>query len=1014
MAYVYNIKVTGANLATGGSLYPSANNVPVAVGQKDVSSTTLTLIGRNYSDTTTPPTVDGNSVIYGFGHYVNQNFVDLLNHGAKTHNEWTAVTANLNPGQLISVTTDARYTPARTGRLFLAGSNSNTYANLFANPQTGNSDVGQNFSHANGGLIEVYTEMNPPANMAGFAVGGAKSDISYNKATGFFVANVGHAGGNVPDIKTNILEISNTGVTLGSGATSSNLKLSNGSASISGNLSVGANVTLTTVKSNSAAGNAISVLSNTITITDAAGITTTASNLTITAYGNIAVPNTFLTSSQNLSVSAPYLDGTVAVMTTGTPANIDQPYIKSVGNLTSLAIGRIPGQIAGMKSTVYINQDTNATGEIIARGKPVYHGNGATDVTLSKTSTVDLRLRDDNGTLLTDPVGGNYIYGLIIADGGQLSNIPATAISGGGAVSNANYASYAGNITIADQPNITALGTLSKLSVNSVNDITLTGNVAITGNMTVSEKLISDVLVANTFAPDTVNAAIGIQTPKLTSGSNVTTGYLIGRWVTTDGSLINMAVNDSPLIVKSITTGNGGNTGNFYAAGAGGGWTFDNRLTLLKGLTFDDGTGNSSTLISTGDYVNLFRNTLVAVNFGTNTTSLYMGGNTAGDFVATRRDLTVGGNLTVYDSDIIIDSATANLANSTTTTLNFAGAATAINMGATTGTTTIKHNAFIAGDISANANIVTQQAVFTLDGPTTTTMNIGGNATTVSIGNTAGTTTVNNDLAVNGGDITTTATTFKVANATATTLHLGGAATAVNVGSTTGTLTVNNPTVVGTQTTQNLWNTVATTVNFAGAATTINLGKSDSTLNLRSNIIVGTSSQTTVDLWNSNATTINFGGAADDIVIGNISNVAGSTTINHGLTVTGESQFNNRASFLHLNNSVTTVNSATGTVAHNTLGSTIFYHNTPLGNFVPNFTNVSTAGDLVTEVKLIVPQGGTARVPTSVQVNGVSQTVKWLNGTAPTGNASKTDVFEFSLVYSGSTWTVLGKYSFYA
>ena len=70
--------------------------------------------------------------------------------------------------------------------------------------------------------------------------------------------------------------------------------------------------------------------------------------------------------------------------------------------------------------------------------------------------------------------------------------------------------------------------------------------------------------------------------------------------------------------------------------------------------------------------------------------------------------------------------------------------------------------------------------------------------------------TFTGDVAVNGGDLTTTQTTFNLINATATTLNIGGAATAVNIGASTGTTTVNhnmtvtgNLTVNGTTTTLN-------------------------------------------------------------------------------------------------------------------------------------------------------------------------------------------------------------------
>jgi hypothetical protein len=53
--------------------------------------------------------------------------------------------------------------------------------------------------------------------------------------------------------------------------------------------------------------------------------------------------------------------------------------------------------------------------------------------------------------------------------------------------------------------------------------------------------------------------------------------------------------------------------------------------------------------------------------------------------------------------------------------------------------------------------------------------------------------TTTGDIAVNGGDITTTAATFNLINTTATTLNMGATATAVNIGAATGTVAINNP-----------------------------------------------------------------------------------------------------------------------------------------------------------------------------------------------------------------------------
>lgn len=54
------------------------------------------------------------------------------------------------------------------------------------------------------------------------------------------------------------------------------------------------------------------------------------------------------------------------------------------------------------------------------------------------------------------------------------------------------------------------------------------------------------------------------------------------------------------------------------------------------------------------------------------------------------------------------------------------------------------------------------------------------------------------DIAVNGGDLTTTETTFNLVNSTATTVYLGGAATTIGIGAASGRTTVYNDLAVAT------------------------------------------------------------------------------------------------------------------------------------------------------------------------------------------------------------------------
>lgn len=184
--------------------------------------------------------------------------------------------------------------------------------------------------------------------------------------------------------------------------------------------------------------------------------------------------------------------------------------------------------------------------------------------------------------------------------------------------------------------------------------------------------------------------------------------------------------------------------------------------------------------------------------------------------------VTTGSNTASF----IAAQTTLNLFNTVATTLNFASAATTINMGATAGTNNIagtssfNNNSFgpvrarragntvgfgvgmtaylndsgsnaheyaaILGVIETNTDGSEAGALYFY-----TCLNAAATSTTVrmtlsSTGNLA----LVGDLAVNGGDVTSSATTFNLLNATVTTLNIGAAAaTAINIGNTAGPIT---------------------------------------------------------------------------------------------------------------------------------------------------------------------------------------------------------------------------------
>ena len=104
---------------------------------------------------------------------------------------------------------------------------------------------------------------------------------------------------------------------------------------------------------------------------------------------------------------------------------------------------------------------------------------------------------------------------------------------------------------------------------------------------------------------------------------------------------------------------------------------------------------------------------------------------------------------------------------------------------------------------------------------------------------------------------------------------------------------------------------------------------------------------------------------------------------------------------------------ATGVVAHDFGANAIFDHTSIASNFTANITNVPTTTDRALNVVLILRQGATPYIPNAVQIDGVAQTINWVEALAPTGNANSIDVITFSLLRVGTTWTVLGGYTNY-
>jgi hypothetical protein len=108
-----------------------------------------------------------------------------------------------------------------------------------------------------------------------------------------------------------------------------------------------------------------------------------------------------------------------------------------------------------------------------------------------------------------------------------------------------------------------------------------------------------------------------------------------------------------------------------------------------------------------------------------------------------------------------------------------------------------------------------------------------------------------------------------------------------------------------------------------------------------------------------------------------------------------------------------TKTTATGIVTHDFSTGAIWYHSSVTSSFTANFSNIPTTLNKAIVVTLIISQGAVAFVPSAIQINGIAQTVNWLNTTSPSGNANKIDIISYTLLKVSASWIAIGSLSTY-
>jgi hypothetical protein len=130
------------------------------------------------------------------------------------------------------------------------------------------------------------------------------------------------------------------------------------------------------------------------------------------------------------------------------------------------------------------------------------------------------------------------------------------------------------------------------------------------------------------------------------------------------------------------------------------------------------------------------------------------------------------------------------------------------------------------------------------------------------------------------------------------------------------------------------------------------------------------------------------------------------------VTFTGGSSFTGTTDVQEMREQVVDVTLSSNVGTLNWTSGNIYYIATaPTGAMTFNVTNVPTTASRVMTINVFVTQGSTGYIPTTFQIDGSSQTLKWAGGSTPsaTNGAGKIDVFTFTMMRtSGGSWIVYG------
>jgi len=288
-------------------------------------------------------------------------------------------------------------------------------------------------------------------------------------------------------------------------------------------------------------------------------------------------------------------------------------------------------------------------------------------------------------------VGNASVTGNVAVNGGNLNTSAGTFNLVNSGASTVNFAG-AGTIV-----NIGAAGVGSTLTIKN-NSVVLDGDLEVKGGDLTTNQATFNLLNSTATTINLGGSATALNLGAATGTTTVKNDLNVDGNADIDGLL-------------TLSAGDNVNNGLRFTPNAGGG-TLDLAYVRYFARSGESTTLEISNANDNDDNINITASGRIGFNTRNPDTDFHVDGNVKleGTLLVTssatlQSDLTVDGDVEIKGGDLTTNQTTFNLLNSNATTINFGGAATTVEIGATSGTTTINNNAQVDGTLAVTGNL---------------------------------------------------------------------------------------------------------------------------------------------------------------------------------------------------------------------------------------------------------------------------------------------------------------------